>query len=133
MTTFGAPVLHFAAGHQGVDSANVRPITPSKASPAGVRMVIRAFPLGPCGPGRSDMAGAESATGRGLPSAGRQRPPFRYAAALAVFLIKAIAASGPLIPRHRNTLPSRRSLFVQKAMRLSVKALSSSATVLRFA
>ena len=36
--TFGAAVLYFAAGHHGFDSANVRPITPSKASPAGVRM-----------------------------------------------------------------------------------------------
>ena len=40
ITTFGAPALNFAAGHQGLDSAMVRPITPSKASPAGVRIVI---------------------------------------------------------------------------------------------
>src|SRR5580698_7993820 len=47
MTTLGAPLMILEAGHHGLDSATVRPMTPPKASPAGVLMVICASRNGP--------------------------------------------------------------------------------------
>src|SRR5271156_3863496 len=52
-------------GVSGVEPANVRPIPPSNASPAGVRMVIDAFPLGPRGPGDQTWPGAKAQPGDG--------------------------------------------------------------------